>query len=382
MTADQVTPLLVPQVNVNDDSVLLVRWVVAQYAQVAAGETVCEVETSKATAEVTVDRAGILVQSVEAQVRVRVGDTIGAVAPTREAAEASLYRPVPARVATTNATSKARALAASRGVSLDAIARAGVRGTIKESDVRRFLDRSDASEPSLDAALPAGLEKYLDAAGPIAPFDAAVAANLRRSTSRLLLTSVDADCPLDAAHRVIAQALGQGRMASLLHLVIAAAARVLPQHPRLMSFAHAGTVYRYRSVDIAFVARTPDGRLYTPVVRAADRTSLEGITRACQAVTLRVMRGTVTAEELEGGCITISHLPVPGTTRVAALPSFGQSAIIGVAAERQSAAVVEGVLVERPIVTLTLTYDHTLCDGFYAADFLAALAGELQHSTP
>jgi pyruvate dehydrogenase E2 component (dihydrolipoamide acetyltransferase) len=381
MTADQATPLVVPQVNVNDDSVLLVRWVVAQYAQVAAGETVCEVETSKATAEVATDRAGILVQSVEAQVRVRIGDAIGAVGRTREEAEASLHRPPAVRVLATSATPKAAALAARRGVSLDAVARAGVRGTIKESDVRSFLDQAGASEPSPAAALPASLEKYLDAAGPITPFDAVVAANLRRSASRLLLTTVDADCPLDAAHRVISQTLEQGRMASLLHLVIAAAARVLPRHSRLMSFAHDGIVYRYRSVDIAFVARTPDGRLYTPVVRDADRTDLEGVTRACLAATLRVMRGTVTADELEGGCITISHVPVAGTTRVAALPNFGQSAILGVSAERQTAAVVDGVLVARPIVTLTLTYDHTLCDGFYAARFLADLTGELQRST-
>jgi pyruvate/2-oxoglutarate dehydrogenase complex dihydrolipoamide acyltransferase (E2) component len=85
---DQVTPLVVPQVNVNDDTVLLVRWSVAPHARVAAGELVCEVETSKASAEVTADRAGVLVQSAAPPIRVRIGETIGAIGPTREAAEA------------------------------------------------------------------------------------------------------------------------------------------------------------------------------------------------------------------------------------------------------------------------------------------------------
>ena len=43
---DHVTPLVVPQVNVNDDTVLLVRWSVAQHGTVSAGDLVCEVETS------------------------------------------------------------------------------------------------------------------------------------------------------------------------------------------------------------------------------------------------------------------------------------------------------------------------------------------------
>ena len=90
------------------------------------------------------------------------------------------------------------------------------------------------------------------------------------------------------------------------------------------------------------------------------------------------MRGTVKAEELEGACFTISHVPVGRTTRVAALPSFGQSAVLGVSAERQSIELVDGAVVERPLVTFTLSYDHSLCDGVYAATFLDELTSDLE----
>ena len=263
---DPVIALVVPQVNVNDDTVLLVRWSVAQYGQVAAGDTVCEVETSKASAEVTANRGGVLVQSAAAPVRVRIGETIGAIGPTRESAAAYLAAASPAALADArvNATAKAMALAASHGVSLDAVAQAGVRGTIKESDVRKFLEASSASQAATGPApLPPGLATYLESEGALPAFDAAVAASLRRSTDHVILTSVDADCRLTAAHVVIDRMLAAGSMVSVLHLLIAAAGRALPQFPRLMSFLHEGTVYRYRSVDIAFVARTPDGRLYT-----------------------------------------------------------------------------------------------------------------------
>ena len=378
---EQVIPLVVPQVNVNDDTVLLVRWSVAQYGQVAAGDTVCEVETSKASAEVTANRGGVLVQSAAAPVRVRIGETIGAIGPTREAAAAFLAAASPAALADArvNATAKAMALAAQHGVSLDAVAQAGVHGTIKESDVRTFLEASSASQATTGPApLPPGLAKHVESEGALPAFDAAVAASLRRSTDHVILTSVDADCRLTAAHVVIDRMLAAGSMVSVLHLLIAAAGRALPRFPRLMSFLHEGTVYRYRSVDIAFVARTPDGRLYTPVVRSADRAGLDGISRACQAETLRVMRGTVQAEGLEGACFTISHVLIAGTKRVAALPAFGQSAVLGVSAERPSIELAGGIAVERPIVTLTLGYDHSLCDGVYAARFLAALVSDLE----
>jgi pyruvate dehydrogenase E2 component (dihydrolipoamide acetyltransferase) len=368
---EQVTPLVVPQVNVNDDTVLLVRWSVAQHARVSAGDVVCEVETSKATAEVTADRGGVLVQSAVAPVRVRIGETIGAIAPTREAGEAHLAESAPAAPgdSAVNATPKARALAARHGVSLDAVAHSGVRGTIKESDILKFIG-------------PPGLTKFVELAGAIPPFDAAVAANLKRSTDHLILASVDADCRLAAAHVVIQQSLAAGRMVSLLHLVIAAAGRVLPRFPRLISFAYEGSVYRYRTLDIAFVARTPDGRLYTPVVRSADQLDLAGISKVCQAETLQVLRGAIKAGALEGACFTISHVPVGGTTRVVALPSFGQSAILGVSAERMAVALIDGAAVERPIVTLTLSYDHALCDGVYAATFLNELITELERPIP
>jgi len=95
-----------------------------------------------------------------------------------------------------------------------------------------------------------------------------------------------------------------------------------------------------------------------------------------------MMRGALKAEELEGACFTISCVPVGKTTRVVALPSFGQSAILGVSAERRSVAIVDGAAVERPLVTLTLNYDHAVCDGVYAATFLAELSAEVERPIP
>ena len=378
------TPLLVPQVNVNDDSVLLVKWTVPQHALVAAGDVVCEVETSKATAEIQADRGGVLVQTVSPPSRVNVGDPIGVIAATREAALA--YVPPAAAPASAvsgtavPATARAREAAARLGVSLIAVAAAGVQGTIKESDVQRYAGQQGSAAPVVPAASvpPASLLPYLDAAGPVLPFDLAIAANLRRSTDRLILTTVDAECRLDAAHETIRRSLAAGRMLSLLHLTIAAAGRVLPRFPRLMSAVWGGKIYRYRQVDVAFVARTDDGRLFTPVVRTADQLEAGAVAKRCQAEMMRVLRGSVRGDDLAGACFTISQVPGGRATRIEAIPSYGQSAVLGVSPERRALALVEGVVVEQPVVTLTLSYDHALCDGVYAAAFLDELVTELE----
>jgi pyruvate dehydrogenase E2 component (dihydrolipoamide acetyltransferase) len=368
-----VTPLVVPQVNVNDDTVLLVRWLVASGAAVKAGDAVCDVETTKAVSEIAAPADGVLVQSIAVGTRVAVGAPIGAIGPTREAVDAALAAATEVKhgAAASGATPKAVALAAQHGVSLAAVRASGVRGAIKETDVRRFVDGAAG-------ALPGWLAKHVEREGEVPAFDASVSANLRRSTTHLILASVDMECRLTAAREVIQRALAGGKMLSPLHLVIAAVGRVLPSFPKLASFVWNGSVYRYRGTDVAFVARTGDGRLFTPVLRGVDRLPIEDIARLSQAAAMRALRGTAKADELEGAAFTISQVPVPGTTRVVALPSFGQSAILGLSAERIVPAVVDGRIETVPVITLTLNYDHALCDGIYAANFLAALVKELE----
>ena len=116
-----VVPLVVPQVNVNDETVRLARWSVADGATVAAGDAVCDVETTKAASEVTATAGGVLVQAAAAGAQVVVGALIGAIGATREEASAYLASLAkPARSADgTGVTTKAAALAARHGVSLE-----------------------------------------------------------------------------------------------------------------------------------------------------------------------------------------------------------------------------------------------------------------------
>jgi pyruvate dehydrogenase E2 component (dihydrolipoamide acetyltransferase) len=152
----------------------------------------------------------------------------------------------------------------------------------------------------------------------------------------------------------------------------------LLDYARLMSFYHTDHVFRYRKLDIGFVVRTPDGRLYTPVVRGVDRLDVKEIARRCLAAGLSVNHGRVRPEDLDGACFTVSHITTRGLTRFTALPGRFQSAILAVAPERSLVTLSNGQVSHTPVSTLTLSYDHTLCDGVYAAEFLDRLAEEME----
>jgi pyruvate dehydrogenase E2 component (dihydrolipoamide acetyltransferase) len=387
----KVYPIIIPWLNVNDETVLLVEWLVDQGAHVHSGDAIFEVETSKAASEVTAERSGVIFQIAAPQSMVTVGARIGLMGPSLDAIETYLSNEAEAgdqsspgdpQQTSLQATPRAQTLAAQHGVALEQVAAMGVVGSIKERDIHRYLSaqRAVAASPTEvegRVGLPAAILDYVTLDGELSRHELSVARNLEQSLQSVLLATVETEVDLTSARRGLQSARKQGRMLSLLHVIICALARTLPDYPRLTSFRHGHQVYRYRELDIALVVRTPDGRLYTPVVRGADKLDVWQIAQACQALAMRVNRGQVEPKDLQGACLTVSHVGAPTVTRFFALPSRFQSAILAVAGERTALTLKDGQVLEVPMATLTLSYDHALCDAVYAADFLKHLTNEI-----
>jgi pyruvate/2-oxoglutarate dehydrogenase complex dihydrolipoamide acyltransferase (E2) component len=378
--SDIVRPLLVALVNVNDDAVRVVSWSVDRGANVRVGDVICMVETSKATVEIVAEHAGVIVPVVAVDSRIAVGAPLAFVGPTLAAVDASLAASSKADGGAhggdgVKATPRAAVLARTLGVDLAAVVAAGVRGTVKEADVEAFaakgasgpkLAAAQPARPSAGATIPASLEPLLLPPANLSRHELAVIENLSHSKHNLILVSLDFDLPMERINRALAAKQEGGTVVWIQHVLIAAVARALPKYPRLMSLRDGPAVRTYRGTDIGFVVRPPDGRLFTPVIRDAARLSLAEVANACTMAAVRVMRGRVTDEELHGACFTISHIGEAGVSRFVAMPNRHQSAILAVAGERRGPA--------EPTVTLTVTYDHALCDGVYVAGFLKAVA--------
>ena len=367
--ADDCWVLRAPRLNANDDRIALTRWLAQDRAAVAAGEPLAEIETEKATAELTAETGGMLLQAVPAGVNVPVGAPLGFVGATLAAAEDMRRRAVAPRSAAAStgvaATPRARALAAARGIDLACVRAAGA--TIQERDVARHLAEQDGPA----AAIPD--DPRLVAIGEPSAHQRRVARDLRAAAHAGIFTTLAYRLDLRGPERAIAAELARGRAVSLMVLLLAALGKTLPRFPALMSVLAHDKLYRYRDIDIAFAARSPAGELFAPVVRQVDRLGRDAIARECARLAKQAMRGKLDARDVGGACFTLSLVTTPNVESFVALPPPLQTAILSVGATRQEIDLTAAGPVARPVATATVTYDHALADGVLVAELCAAL---------
>jgi pyruvate dehydrogenase E2 component (dihydrolipoamide acetyltransferase) len=369
MLPENVWVLRAPRLNANDDTVTLTRWLVADRSPVAAGQPIAEIETEKATAEVAAEVGGVLLHAVAAGAQAPIGAPLAHVGPSLAATEAArnavaaAQAPQPDRAP--GATAKARALAAARGVDLATVRASG--DTIKERDVARHLAEHGAPIGGADA------DPRLVRVGDASAHQLRVARDLREALTAGLFTTLAYRLDLRGPERMIAAELAQGRTASLLVALLAALGRILPESPALCAMLDGGTIYRYRDIDVAFVVRSPAGDLHAPVVRGVDRLSPQEIARECARLAKSAMRGKLAAADVGGACTTVSLIATDNVQSFVALPPPRQAAILALGATRQEVELTAAGPLARPVATLTVTYDHALCDGIAAAEFCAAL---------
>jgi pyruvate dehydrogenase E2 component (dihydrolipoamide acetyltransferase) len=167
------------------------------------------------------------------------------------------------------------------------------------------------------------------------------------------------------------------RAPSINDFVIKACAVALRHHPRVNASYENGQFVFHRRVNVGFaVAR--DDALIVPTVHDADTLTLGAIARQTRLLANRVRRGEITPPELSGGTFTVSNLGMFGMTAIRPVINPPQAAILGVGAMREVLARVDGEIVERTLMTLTLSSDHRILYGADAARFLAEVRAVLE----
>ncbi|MGB0721322.1 MAG: dihydrolipoyllysine-residue acetyltransferase [Gammaproteobacteria bacterium] len=126
--------------------------------------------------------------------------------------------------------------------------------------------------------------------------------------------------------------------------------------------------------NIAIAVDTPDG-LVVPVVRDVDKKGLFDLARDLGEISVKARDGKLKADDLQGGCFTISSLGGIGGTNFTPLVNAPQVGILGLT--RSQSRLVrneQGEIVDALIQPLAVSYDHRVIDGAYAAKFTSYLA--------
>jgi pyruvate dehydrogenase E2 component (dihydrolipoamide acetyltransferase) len=407
------TDLTMPQLSESMEEGTILRWLKHDGETVAAGEELVEIETDKATVTYAAEVAGTLLIVVAEGSTVAVGEVIARVGAAEELGAAAdvatppppveaapsapdgngAARTAPAQDSAAIATPLARRVARAHGVELDALEGSGPRGRITRNDVLSAAGMAEPAErvgkgaagegaggedvapiPKLAAGVADG------AVEPAADFEIREPSRVQRLIARRMAEAkatvpdfeVELDVVMDQAIAMRAELKklqDDESVPSLNDFVVKACAMALRRHPRVNASYADGQFKLHSRVNIG-VAVASEEALVVPVVRDADTKSLGAIAGETRWLAARVRAGQVTPPELSGGTFTVSNLGMFGMTAIRPVINLPQAAILGVGAIREILARVDGEVVDRRTMTLTLTADHRILYGADAARFL------------
>jgi pyruvate dehydrogenase E2 component (dihydrolipoamide acetyltransferase) len=156
-------------------------------------------------------------------------------------------------------------------------------------------------------------------------------------------------------------------------LLIKAAALALAQHRDVNAGWENGAAVRYGRINIGNAVATPNGGLIVPVVGDADRKPLGQIAAESKALIERARNNKLAPHEYEGGTFTISNLGMFGIDQFTSILNPPEACSLAVGAIVQKPVVVDGEIVVRDRMRVTLTCDHRVVNGAAGADFLRTL---------
>jgi pyruvate dehydrogenase E2 component (dihydrolipoamide acetyltransferase) len=128
----------------------------------------------------------------------------------------------------------------------------------------------------------------------------------------------------------------------------------------------------YKNYHIGFAVNTDRG-LIVPVIKNAEDKSLMDIAKEIQEFSQKAREGTINATEMSGGTCTISNIGSAQGSWFTPIINPPQSCILGIGKIEKQAIVVNDTIEIRPVMAMSLTYDHRLIDGVMAQQALNQL---------
>ncbi|HET6864427.1 MAG TPA: dihydrolipoamide acetyltransferase family protein [Solirubrobacteraceae bacterium] len=387
------TDITMPRLSDSMEEGTILRWLKRDGESVQAGEDLVEIETDKATVTHPAEAGGALQIVVEEGGSVPVGEVIARVgekAAVKDEAGLPPSADVPTPPPPSNgaepaavsgsgllATPLAKRVARTHGVELERLSGSGPRGRITRADV---LTAAGVTETP-PTAPPAPASDDSDTQEPTR-VQRLIARRMSESRATIPDFEVETDAIMDEVLRMRASlkdAIDQDEQAlpSLNDFVVKACAIALRRHPRVNASYTDGRFKLHRQINIGIAVATDDA-LVVPTVFGADSKSLGTIARETRRLAARVRSGEITPPELSRGTFTVSNLGMFGMTAIRPVINPPQVAILGVGAIRETLARREEEIVDRRLMTLTLSADHRILYGADAARFLADVKSLLE----
>jgi pyruvate dehydrogenase E2 component (dihydrolipoamide acetyltransferase) len=400
----------------------LVKWHKTEGDAVASGDVLAEIETDKATMELVARGDGTLRKILLGEGGTApVGDIIAVIADEGEdisgvvadqggdaspaAGGASVARderpaadvpgqapdapepraagapPTPGEGGRVKASPLARRLAEDLGVDLSAVTGSGPGGRIVKRDVEAAKEAA-VPPPAPAAAWTPDETEYEDI--PVSQIRKTIARRLVESIGPVphffLTVDVDMGRVMEARKSINAMLEAEGRRVSINDIVLKAVAAGLRKHPDCNAQWHGGHIRRFNAVHLGVAVAVEDG-LITPVVRNAHAKGIALIGQEVREMAARAREKRLTPEEYTGSTFSVSNLGMFGIHEFTAIINPPEAGILAVGGIEDTPVAVNGEVVVRPRMRLTMSCDHRVIDGAQGSRFLATLKNMLEEPT-
>ena len=355
------------------------KWVVKEGDTIEEHQTVLEIETDKAIVEVPSPRKGKVVKiNKEVGEIVKVGEVLMTIAEEGEAVEerpksVSVVGVLPEEEEGTLATPAVRALSKELGVKLETLKGSGPGGSITKEDVIKASEKVKKIEDQY------GITERV----PLKGLRRTIAKNLVTTHQTMAFVTVMDEADVtdlwnirEREKKVLQE---KGIHLTFLPFFIKAVQHSLAEHPYLNASIDGEKeeiiVKKYYNIGIA--VDTPDG-LMVPVIRNVDKKTVRELALEIQDLSQKAKERKIKLEEMRGSSFTISNWGHFGGTFATPIINYPDAAIFGTGRISEKPWVIEGQIVIRKILPLSLTFDHRVTDGADAATFISKVIHYLE----
>ena len=402
---------LMPALGADMETGKVVEWLVKPGDRITPGSVIAVVETHKGAIEVECFLDGIVEDLAPLGEELPVGAVLAHVrgegerarapaerAPTRALSAAEKPAPPPARppapagqpapavtaAVPTAAAARGRVSPAARrraqelGIDADALSGTGVDGAVTLADVELA-----AARPAARAVTPAGAPpaRVARRGFDVAQMRQAIAAAMSRSKREIPHYYLTATVDFAAAHAWVERYNVDREPAERLlpaALLLKATAKALLEVPQFNGFYEEGSFRPGTGIHPGWAIALRGGGLIAPAIHDVDRKALPELMAALRDLVQRARAGGLRSSELTDPTITVTSLGDRGAESVLGVIYPPQVAIVGFGRIVHRPSVVEGQVVVRPLVTLSLAADHRASDGHVGGLLLSAIDAALQ----
>jgi pyruvate dehydrogenase E2 component (dihydrolipoyllysine-residue acetyltransferase) len=406
---------LMPKLSPTMEEGQISRWVKNEGDKFDANETLAEVDTDKATMEMTALSGGTLLKILKGPGETAaLGEAIaivgnpgedisalvkeassngGAAKPVEEKkGEEPKPAPTPAPVSApaaapaaaapaTNAPTNGRMIvspiaarmAADNGIDLKSVSGSGPNGRIIKRDIEAALSGKSPGVGKAISYTPStivGASPFHDE--PTSQMRRVIASRLTESIGPVPTFYLTAEIEMDntlGIRKAINAALDEDRKVSVNDIIVKAAAMALLKHPFANSSYQDKSIRFYQQADIGVAVAIDEG-LITPVIRGANLKGIAEIAAEVKSLAAKARAKKLQPEEYTGATFSISNLGMFGIKEFTAIINPPEAGILAVGGASPTPVVRNGEIVVRNIMNVTMSCDHRTIDGAAGAKFL------------